>query len=58
MGSSTATNLLGRTHRSRREELLDYLEDPEMVEVHNSDSFSETECTMGDNSTVNKMGMS
>ena len=51
MGSSTAISLLERTHRSRREELLDYLEDPDMVEVHNSDSFSETECTMRDSLT-------
>ena len=46
MGNSNATLLLERTHRSRRDDLLDYLEDPDMVEVHNTDSFSETECTM------------
>ena len=42
MEETNAFVLVANTHPACRDALLNYLDDPEMIEINNSDSFSVT----------------
>ena len=46
MEETNAFVLVANTHPACRDALLNYLDDPEMIEINNSDSFSVTACEL------------